>query len=93
LGTDGILLRREANRVYIASNDDEAHYFAAAELLRRWGVRWFMPGEFGECVPDEQELTIGSLDYAYSSPFEIRSFWTSWLGDDTGQEIFRKETC
>ena len=90
LRTDGIVLRREDNRVYVAGNDDEAHYFAAAELLRRWGVRWFMPGEFGECVPEEQELTIGDLDYAYSSPFEIRSFWTSWLGDDTGQEMFQK---
>ena len=90
LRTDGIVLRREANRVYVAGNDDEAHYFAAAELLRRWGVRWFMPGEFGECAPDEQELTIGDLDYAYSSPFEIRSYWTSWLGDETGQEIFQK---
>src|SRR6266581_3679572 len=44
---DGIVLRREANRVYVAGNGDEAHYFAAADLLRRWGVRWFMPGEFG----------------------------------------------
>jgi len=90
LRTDGIVLRREANRVYVAGNDDEAHYFAAAELLRQWGVRWFMPGEFGECAPDERELTIGDLDYAYSSPFEIRSYWTSWLGDETGQEIFQK---
>ncbi len=90
LRTDGIVVRREANRVYVAGNGDEGHYFAAAELLRRWGVRWFMPGEFGECAPDEQELTIGDLDYAYSSPFEIRSYWTSWLGDNTGQELFQK---
>jgi hypothetical protein len=54
LRTDGIVLRREANRVYLAGNNDEAHYFAVAELLRRRGVKWFMPGEFGECAPDEQ---------------------------------------
>ena len=41
-------------------------------------------------MPDEHELKIGDLDYAYSSPFEIRSYWASWLGDDTGQEIFQK---
>jgi hypothetical protein len=90
LRSDGIVLRREANRVYVAGNGDEAHYFAAAELLRRWGVRWFMPGEFGECVPEARELKIGELDYAYSSPFEIRSYWISWLGDDRGREIFQK---
>lgn len=90
LRSDGIVLRREANRVYVAGNGDEGHYFAAADLLRRWGVRWFMPGEFGECAPEERELKIGELDYVYSSPFEIRSYWVSWLGDDTGREIFQK---
>ena len=90
LRTDGIVLRREANRVYLAGNGDEAHYFAAAELLRRWGVRWFMPGDFGECAPEERELKIGDLDDASASPFEIRSYHLSWLGDDTGREIFQK---
>ena len=90
LRTDGIVLRRDANRVYVAGNGDEDHYFAAAELLRRWGVRWFMPGEFGECAPEERELKIGDLDDAYSSPFEIRSYWVSWLGDSEGEELFQK---
>jgi hypothetical protein len=36
-GSFGVWLeRREANRVYVGNNDD-AHYFAAAELLGRWG--------------------------------------------------------
>ncbi len=90
LRSDGIVLRREANRVYVAGNGDEAHYFAAAELLRRWGVRWFMPGNFGECVPEERELKIGDLHDVSSSPFEIRSYWVSWLGDPSGEEIFQK---
>lgn len=90
LRTDGVVLRRESNRVYVAGSGDEAHYFAVAELLRRWGVRWFMPGEFGECVPQERELKIGELDDAYSSPFEIRSYGVTWLGDETGKDIFQK---
>jgi len=57
--------------------------------LRAWGVRWFMPGDFGECVPDETQLTVGDLDYAYAPPFEFRSFSVSWLGPDTGIEAFR----
>jgi hypothetical protein len=90
LRTDGIVLRRAGDRVYVAGNNDEAHYFAVAELLRRWGVRWFMPGEFGECVPDETSLSVGALDYAYSSPFEVRAFWVSWLGDSAGTDLFQK---
>ena len=88
--SDGIALVREKNRIYVTGNNDEADYFAAAELLRRWGVRWFMPGEFGESVPNEPSLSVGDLDYLYSSPFEVRSYWISWLGDATGVEIFQK---
>lgn len=88
-GADGLVLRRDANRVYVAGNNDRSHYFAAAELLRGWGVRWFMPGEFGECVPDEMELTIGELNSAQSSPFEIRTYGITWLGEQAGADDFR----
>lgn len=88
-GADGIVLRRDANRVYVAGNNDRSHYFAAAELLRAWGVRWFMPGEFGECVPEEKELTIGELNSVQSSPFEIRSYSITWLGEQAGADDFR----
>ena len=83
------MLRREGNRVYLAGNNDLSHYFAVAELLRRWGCRWYMPTEFGECIPERRDLKIGDLDYAYSSPFEIRSYWISWLGDNSGAAEFR----
>jgi hypothetical protein len=86
---DGVVLSREENRIYLAGSDDESHYFAVAQLLRAWGVRWFMPGDFGECVPDETQLTVGDLDYAYAPPFEFRSFSVSWLGPETGVEAFR----
>ncbi|MHC4403433.1 MAG: hypothetical protein ACYTG0_27570 [Planctomycetota bacterium] len=89
LRTDGIVLRREGNRVYLIGNNDLSHYFAVAELLRRWGCRWYMPTEFGECILERQDLKVGDLDYAYSSPFEIRSYWISWLGDGTGAAEFQ----
>jgi hypothetical protein len=89
LRTDGIVLRREGNRVYLAGNNDASHYFAAAELLRRWGCRWYIPTEFGECIPEKGELKIGDLNRAYSSPFEVRSYWISWLGDNSGAAEFQ----
>ena len=89
LRSDGIALKRVANRVYLAGNNPLSHYFAVVELLRRWGCRWYMPTEFGECIPQERELKVGSLDYTYSSPFEIRTYWISWLGDNTGRREFQ----
>ncbi len=89
LRTDGIVLRRDGNRVYVAGNNDISHYLAVAELLRLWGCRWYMPTEFGECIPNERELTVGELDIVYSSPFEIRSYWISWNGDNTGARDFQ----
>lgn len=90
LRTDGIVLQREGNQVYLAGNNDLAHYFAVAELLRQWGCRWYLPTEFGECIPDQRELKVGTLNYAYSSPFEIRSYWISWLGDNAGATEFQQ---
>ncbi len=89
LRTDGIVLKREGNRVYLAGNNDASHYFAVAELLRRWGCRWYMPTEFGECIPEVRSLSVGELDYVYSSPFEVRSYWISWIGDSSGAEEFQ----
>ena len=87
LRRDAVVLRRAKNRVYIAGNNDPSHYYAAAELLRRWGCRWYTPTDFGECIPVERDLKVRDLDYVYSSPFEIRSYWISWIGD--GNELSR----
>ena len=89
LRTDGIVLLRDGDKVYIAGNNDPAHYFAVAELLRQWGCRWYIPTDFGECVPDERDLKVGDLDVAFSSPFEIRSYWISWVGDNSGRKEFQ----
>ena len=90
LVADAIGLLREGNRVYLAGNNDESHYYAVAELLRRWGCRWYLPTDFGECIPEVATLTVGALDYAYGSPFEIRSYWISWNGDNTGRAEFQR---
>jgi len=90
LAADAIGLLREGNRVYIAGNNDEAHYFAVAELLWRWGCRWYIPTDFGECIPEYTTLSVGALDYTYGSPFEIRGYWISWVGDNAGKPEFQR---
>jgi hypothetical protein len=90
VNADAIVLRRTANRIYLAGNNDRAHYFAVAQLLQEWGCRWYMPTEFGEVVPEHRSLAVGALDHAHGSPFEIRSYWLSWLGDATGKDEFQR---
>lgn len=88
LRADAIALRRTGNRVLVAGTNDDSHYYAATELLRRWGCRWYLPTEIGECVPEKPTLTVGALDYAYAPPFEVRNYWISWNGSTEGQEEF-----
>lgn len=89
LNTDGIGIVREGNKVFIAGNNDASHYYAVAELLKQWGCRWYLPTAFGECIPEDKTLKVGEIDFAYSSPFEIRSYWLSWNGDGTGKPEFQ----
>ena len=90
LRADAIVVRRAGNRVYLAGNNDDAHYYAVSSLLHDWGCRWYLPTEFGECVPSHPKLTVGKLDRAYGPPFEVRKYWLSWNGDSTGKPEFMR---
>ncbi|MCX7706176.1 MAG: DUF4838 domain-containing protein [bacterium] len=90
LRADAIVIKTDGNRIYLAGSNDESHYYAMAELLRRWGCRFFMPTEFGECIPEYNRLAIDEIDYSYAPPFEVRKYWISWLGDTTGKDQFMR---
>ena len=87
---DAVVVRHAGNRVFIAGTNDESHYFAAAWLLQQWGCRWYLPGDFGECIPAQPELKVGTLDYAYAPPFEVRHYWLSWNAAGAGAEEFQR---
>lgn len=88
LRADAVVRSRQGNRIYLAGNGDDAHYYAVVMLLNDWGCRWYMPTEFGECIPRQSELKVGDLDEAYGSPFEVRRYWISWNGSNDGQAEF-----
>jgi hypothetical protein len=90
LRADAIALRRSGNRILLAGTNDDSHYYAAAELLRRLGCRWYLPTAIGECVPEGKPLSVGDLDYAYAPPFEVRNYWIAWNGATEGQEEFTR---
>jgi len=88
--SDAMVVRRAGKNVYLAGTNDDSHYFAVARLLHDWGCRWYVPTEFGECIPEKPTLTIGDVDLAYAPPFELRHYWLSWNGDGTGANEFRR---
>jgi hypothetical protein len=90
LRADAVVVRRQGSRVYLAGTNDDSHYFAVAELLHRWGCRWYLPTEFGQCIPEMPTLTVGQLDYAYAPPFEVRNYWIAWNGSQDGFPEFSR---
>ncbi len=90
LRADAFVVRRKGNRVLLAGNHDESHYYAVAHLLHLWGCRWYLPTDFGECIPQHAALKVGALDFAYGSPFEVRHYWLSWNASALGQEEFQR---
>lgn len=90
LRADAIVVRRVGNRVYMAGSNPECHAYAVSELLHRWGCRWYLPTTIGECIPESPDLRVASIDYAYAPPFEVRRYWLSWLGDNTGKPEFMR---
>jgi Domain of unknown function (DUF4838)/Glycosyl hydrolases family 2, sugar binding domain len=87
---DAIVLKREGNRLYLAGSNDDSHYYAVSQLLHLWGCRWYVPSEFGECVPTHATLKVGDLNLAYGPRLEVRRYWISWLGEQADRPIFMR---
>lgn len=86
--SDAVVLRTEANRVYLAGSNDDSHYFAVSAYLHRQGCRWYLPTEIGECIPRGVKLSFQDSEELLAPPFEVRTYWISWMGDRTDYETF-----
>ena len=56
----------------IWEQDERGSFNAVCELLRRLGVRWFMPGEIGEVVPQLATLRVPLGDETVRPDFALR---------------------
>ncbi len=90
LRADAIVVQRQGNRVFLAGSNDDSHYYAVSHLLHLWGCRWYVPSEFGECIPSHDSLKVGDLNFAYGPRFEVRRYWISWLGEQADRPIFMR---
>ena len=75
---EGFLLLCKGDRLVLAGNDEGPYHgteYAVAEFLNRLGVRWFMPGDFGEVVPKQATLTVAEMDVRQKPTFKMRNWW------------------
>lgn len=74
---EGYVICTRGNALVLAGNDDgpwQGTFFAVSELLNRLGVRWFMPGEFGEYVPKTPTVIIAPVDFRDKPDFIVRAW-------------------
>ena len=77
MGRDGFALHSVPEGLCIFGPDELSVVFGVYELLERYfEVRWFMPGEIGEHVPENQTLSIGQVDLVVKPSFRVR-----WVGN------------
>lgn len=82
LGEDGFVIHCDGRHLVLAGNDTDGYtgnQYAVYDFLHRLGVRWFMPGDFGEVVPQEHTIVAESMSVTDMPDFAVRMFWTHSL--------------
>lgn len=78
MGRDGFTMRSVDGGLIIRGRNDLGTLFGVYELLERhFGVRWYMPGEIGEVVPEADTLSLGQIDLTFKPSFRVR-----WVGSE-----------
>jgi len=86
---EGFIILTEGNTVLLAGNDEPYYHgteYAVASFLHRLGVRWYMPGEYGEFVPKKDTITVGNLNIFSKPDFKMRNWWGPLASDLRIQE-------
>lgn len=72
---EGFLIHCRGDRLVLAGNNEGPYHgteYAVYEFLNRLGVRWFMPGEFGEIVPRRRTISVPQMKVLQRPDFVIR---------------------
>ncbi len=75
---EGFVIVCKGERLVLAGNDAGPYHgteYATYDFLERLGVRWFMPGEFGEVVPKQTTLAFADITVRQRPDFIQRNWW------------------
>ena len=86
---EGFVLLCKGDKLLLAGNDAGPYHgteYAAAELLERLGVRWFMPSDYGEVVPNLPTLDLPDVEVRQKPDFALRNWWAHANPEMAAQE-------
>ncbi len=72
---DGYVLEMKDGRLLIAGEGDRGTAYGVADFLYRQGVRFYMPGPYGEEVPSRESLLLPAERIVGKPDWEERSLW------------------
>jgi hypothetical protein len=89
---DGFALETRGPTLFVVGGDARGTLYGAYELLEELGVRWFMPGDLGEDVPEETTLRLPTLQTHQSPAFQsVSGFtWASYTKSAQAWELHMK---
>jgi hypothetical protein len=62
--------------------------YAVYDLLGRLGVRWYMPGEYGEIIPKSATLELPALSVEERPDFPVRAYGIATDGEQMTLDLF-----
>ncbi len=86
---EGFVIACKGDRLLLAGNNDGPYHgteYAVYDFLRSLGVRWFMPGEFGEIVPRMTTIRVPEQRVEKKPDFVMRNWWLHALPELAAQE-------
>jgi len=86
---EGFVIVSKGDRLLLTGNDQGPYHgteYATYAFLERLGVRWFMPGVFGEVVPRQTTLQFSEMTVREKPDFIMRNWW-----DHTTPEMAEEE--
>ncbi len=85
---DAFLIRTTADAAFLVGPEDWSTAYACFAFLEELcGVRWFLPGAFGECVPQSGTLIVPLMDRVFEPAYGHRHYdGLAWRND---QELAR----
>jgi hypothetical protein len=75
---EGFVIVCRNDRLLLAGNNDGPYHgteYAVYDFLRGLGVRWFMPGDFGESVPQQKTIRVPEQQVLQKPDFVMRNWW------------------
>ncbi len=74
-GEEAFILRVATDEILLAGTGPVGTRHGIYRLLRRWGCRWYFPGELGEVVPNNPDLAMASGERLEQPSFRLRRLW------------------